>query len=89
MDEVGAGGRRGKAGIEGIHRRTSSGGSSRSKEGRLRADWCDGENEEEARAVVVGGMGILMKILEWRRPNGDGTRLLISRVGPRVYIAGD
>ena len=28
MDEVGAGGRRGKAGIEGIHRRTSSGGSS-------------------------------------------------------------
>ena len=60
-----------RQGIEGIHRRTSSGGSSRSKEGRLRADWCDGENKEEARAMVVGGMGIPR---EWRRGRGlDGT----------------
>ena len=44
-----------RQGIEGIHRRTSSGGSSRSKEGRLRADWCDGENEDGGGGMDIDG----------------------------------
>ena len=56
--------------------------SSHSKEGRLRADWCDGENEEEARAVVVGGMGIPMK----EGISGDGTS---SEVQGRVGGGGE
>ena len=66
--------------------------SSRSKEGRLRAvarrifvgigmagtDWCDGENKEEARAVVVGGMRLPMK----EGISGDGTSSEVQgRVG--------